>query len=57
MIHGAWLPRAVPAPRDLERLSFADDLDDRLSSLDPGLQAAARAVAADLIQEGERHPE
>ncbi|MEU4700922.1 carotenoid oxygenase family protein [Nonomuraea dietziae] len=57
MIHGAWLPRAVPAPRDLERLSFADDLDDRLSSLDPGLQSAARAVAADLIQEGERHPE
>ncbi|MEO5876684.1 MAG: carotenoid oxygenase, partial [Streptosporangiaceae bacterium] len=47
MIHSAWLPRAVPAP-PLERLHFADDLDSRLSTLDPDLIAVTREVAAEL---------
>lgn len=47
MIHSAWLPNARPAP-DLTRLRFADDLDDRLTQLDPELAAVAHEVAAEL---------
>jgi hypothetical protein len=43
------MPRAVAAPHDLERLRFADELEDqRLALLPDGLAAAAREVAAEL---------
>ncbi|GII02599.1 carotenoid oxygenase family protein [Planobispora takensis] len=48
MIHAAWMPEARPADPSVERLRFADDLDDRLGQLDPALQAVAREVAAEL---------
>lgn len=49
LIHSAWMPRAVSAPDDVERLHFADELDDdRLAGLPSELAAAARAVADDL---------
>ncbi|MGP4026967.1 carotenoid oxygenase family protein [Actinomadura sp. 3N407] len=47
LIHSAWMPEAVPAP-NLERHSFADDLDARLDQLAADLAATAREVAADL---------
>lgn len=48
LLHSAWMPRAVPAP-DVERLRFADELDDsRLAALDPELAASVRAVADEL---------
>jgi carotenoid cleavage dioxygenase-like enzyme len=47
LIHSAWMPEAVPAP-DLERLAFADDLDERLDQLPPDLRTITREVAADL---------
>ncbi|MGI5167711.1 carotenoid oxygenase family protein [Spirillospora sp. CA-253888] len=48
LIHSAWLPEAVPAPAGLDRLRFADDLDERLDRLDPDLAAVAREVADEL---------
>jgi carotenoid cleavage dioxygenase-like enzyme len=49
LIHSAWMPAAEPADRSIERLRFADELDDaRLATLPGDLAAAARAVAADL---------
>ncbi|WP_067819404.1 carotenoid oxygenase family protein [Actinomadura kijaniata] len=48
LIHSAWMPRAVPAPEGLDRLRFADDLDERLDRLDPELVALTREVAAEL---------
>nr|BFE83265.1 hypothetical protein GCM10020093_058660 [Planobispora longispora] len=48
MIHSAWMPDARSADPAIERLRFADDLDDRLAQLDPDLQALARDVAAEL---------
>jgi all-trans-8'-apo-beta-carotenal 15,15'-oxygenase len=48
ILHAAWMPRAVAAP-DVERLRFADELDDdRLAELPTDLAAAARDVAAAL---------
>lgn len=47
LLHSAWLPRAVAADPDLERLRFGDELD-RVDELDPDLAAAARRVADDL---------
>jgi carotenoid cleavage dioxygenase-like enzyme len=53
LIHSAWMPRAVAAPTDVERLSFADELDDaRLASLPDDLAAAAREVAAAMAAPG-----
>lgn len=46
MIHSAWMPAALPYDRSIERLSFADDLDERLDTLDPELRALAHEVAA-----------
>ncbi|GAA2601964.1 carotenoid oxygenase family protein [Actinomadura fulvescens] len=48
LIHSAWMPEARPAPQGLDRLAFADDLDDRLNQLPPELVAVAQEVAADL---------
>jgi all-trans-8'-apo-beta-carotenal 15,15'-oxygenase len=49
LLHSAWMPRAVAAPRDVERLRFADELDDdRLALLPDDLAATAREVAAEL---------
>ncbi|MBG0830150.1 carotenoid oxygenase family protein [Planomonospora sp. ID67723] len=47
MIHAAWMPTALPHDPSVERLRFADDLDDRLTQLDPDLQEVVREVAAD----------
>ena len=53
LIHSAWMPRAVPAPTDVERLRFADELDDgRLSALPDDLAEVARGVADDLTAAG-----
>jgi hypothetical protein len=53
IIHSAWMPRAVTAPTDVERLSFADDLDEaRLATLPDDLAAAARDVAAEMAASG-----
>lgn len=46
MIHSAWMPQALPYDRSVERLRFADDLDERLERLDPELQDVAHEVAA-----------
>ena len=46
LLHSAWMPRAVPAPTDVDRLRFADELDEaRLAELDDDLRAAVLAVA------------
>lgn len=47
LLHSAWMPRAVTAP-DVERLRFADELDERVGSLDTDLQHAVHEVAAEL---------
>ncbi|MFD0900812.1 carotenoid oxygenase family protein [Actinomadura sediminis] len=47
LIHSAWMPEARPAP-DVERLTFAADLDARLDQLDPDLRTVAREVAEAL---------
>jgi carotenoid cleavage dioxygenase-like enzyme len=49
LIHSAWMPGAVPHTAGIERLRFADELDDgRLALLPDELAAAARAVADEL---------
>ncbi|MEU8246652.1 carotenoid oxygenase family protein [Nonomuraea sp. NPDC048916] len=48
MIHAAWMPEARPHDPSIERLRFADDLDERLDRLDPELRTLAREVAAEL---------
>ncbi|WP_019633239.1 carotenoid oxygenase family protein [Actinomadura atramentaria] len=48
LIHAAWLPDARPARDGLDRLRFADDLDNRLDALPADLAALAHEVAADL---------
>ncbi len=48
MIHSAWMPTATPAPTDLERLHFRDDLDSRLDHLPPPLKTLPHEVAAEL---------
>ncbi|WP_084963925.1 carotenoid oxygenase family protein [Thermoactinospora rubra] len=48
MIHAAWMPACVPHDPSIERLRFADDLDERLDRLDPDLREVARRVAAQL---------
>lgn len=52
LIHSAWMPEARPAPAGLDRLAFADDLDDRLDQLPPDLAGVAREVAAELADPG-----
>jgi hypothetical protein len=47
VLHSAWMPRAVAAPGDVQRLSFSDELA-RVDELPEDLAAAARAVARDL---------
>jgi len=50
LIHSAWMPVAGPAP-DVERLRFADELDDgRLAALPDDLATVAREVAAELAE-------
>lgn len=49
LIHSAWMPRAVPAPTDVERLHFADELDEsKLAALTDDQRTAVREVAAEL---------
>lgn len=49
LIHSAWAPDAVPHDPSIERLRFADDLDDeRVDALGDDLAGAVRRVAADL---------
>lgn len=48
LVHSAWMPRAVEADLGIERLRFADEVDEaRLRDLDADLAATVRAVAAD----------
>ena len=47
LLHSAWMPRAVPASGDVERLRFTDELD-RIGELDDDLADAVREVARDL---------
>lgn len=47
LIHSAWMPEARPVDPGIERLRFADEMDEaRLAGLPAELAAAARAVAA-----------
>lgn len=51
LIHTAWMPRAVAPDPGIERLAFADELDDdRLAGLPTDLAEAARQVARDLAE-------
>lgn len=48
VLHSVWMPAAVPAP-DVERLRFADDLDEsHLGRLDDDARDAVLAVAGEL---------
>lgn len=47
LVHSAWMPVARPSDERIERLRFADELDDdALARLPAGLAEVARAVAA-----------
>ncbi len=46
LVHSAWMPEARPHDDTIERLHFADELDETaLATLQEDLAAAARAVA------------
>jgi len=46
LVHSAWMPEAKPPDERIERLRFADELDEMaLATLQEDLAAAARAVA------------
>ena len=49
LLHSAWMPRAVAAHTDIERLRFADEATaDRLAQLPDDLAQIAREVADEL---------
>ncbi|MCC5952104.1 MAG: carotenoid oxygenase family protein [Acidimicrobiia bacterium] len=49
LLHSAWMPRAVPAPADVERLRLGDEVsDEHLASLPEDLASVVREVVAEL---------